>query len=80
MVEEYVLQLDVSVDDAILVDVIKTAEKLLEVELADIFLKTSKLAVGDQVAECSPVVELHGETEELCVRANLVELDNIWVT
>ena len=80
VVEKHVLELDVSVDDSSLVDVLQTAENLLEVDLGHALLEATKSAVSDEVAKCSTLVQVHRKAEIVGVRADLVKLDDVGVT
>ena len=80
MVEKHVLELDVSVDDSSLVDVLQTAENVLEVDLGDVFLEATKSAVSDEVAKCSTLVQVHRKAEIVGVGADLVKLDDVGMT
>ena len=75
MVEEDVLQLDVSVDDSLVVDVSEALHHLEEVSLGSVLAQAPR--VEDKVAEVSSRQEVHGDAEEVMVRADFEDPNNI---
>ena len=75
MVEEDVLQLDVSVDDSSVVDVLEALHHLKEVSLRCVLAQAP--GVEDQVAEVSSRQEVHGDAEEVVVSANFEDPNNV---
>ena len=77
MVEEDVLQLDVSVHDSLVVDISEALHHLKEVSLGSVLAQAPR--VEDQVAEVSSRQEVHGDAEEVLVRADFEDSNNIGV-
>ena len=78
MVEQYVVELDVSVHDVLVVDVVQRFDDLLEKVLRNVFFESASLAdVVEQVAAAS---EFHDEQYVFFGFEGLVELHDVAVT